>query len=191
MVQNVVPLRGTAKFSVDRVASLDLAATTASYQARERQGGAMGALSPRDTLRATTGGATLWIDYGRPSKRGRVVFGGIVPWGEVWRTGANAATQFKTDKVLVIGGVEVPAGFYTLWTIPSPTGWKLVVNSETGQWGTAHKADKDLYTIDMKVQALHDPVEHFTIGIAPNDAGGVLMLDWDTTRASVPFTVKS
>jgi hypothetical protein len=190
MVQNVVPIAGTGKFSADRVPSLDLDAMAASFAARESQSGAMGAFSPRDSVHVAAGTATLSIDYGRPSKRGRVVFGGVVPWGQVWRTGANAATQFRTDKSLMFGNVEVPAGFYTLWTIPSPDGWKLVVNSETGQWGTAHKPEKDLYTIDMTRGAPPEPVERFTIGVDPGPQGGVIHLDWDTTRASVAFTVK-
>ena len=190
VIQSIVPIIGTAKFSVDRVASLDLPAMTASFAAREQQAGAMGALSTRDTVRAQAGGAALWIDYGRPSKRGRVVFGGVVPWGLVWRTGANAATQFKTDKALAIGNVTVPAGFYTLWTLPSADGWKLIINSETGQWGTEHKAEKDLFTVDIPTTKLADPVEQFTISVAPSDQGGVINLDWDDTRAMVPFTVK-
>ena len=105
------------------------------------------------------------IDYGRPAKRGRVVFGGVVPYGKVWRTGANAATQFKTDKALDFGGTIVPAGFYTLWTLPTAKGWKLIVNGETGQWGTEHKPDKDLYTIDMQVTTLPQAVERFTIHV--------------------------
>ena len=130
------------------------------------------------------------IDYSRPAKRGRVVYGGVVPYGEVWRTGANAATQFKTDKALDFGGTVVPAGFYTLWTVPTASGWKLIVNSETGQWGTAHKAEKDLYTIDMNVSALPQVVERFTISVEPTATGGVLDFDWDTTRASAAFTVQ-
>jgi hypothetical protein len=187
---HVVPIHGTGQYTVDRIAALDLPGMVASFAARERQGGAMGALSIRDTVRASVGGATLWIDYGRPAKRGRTVFGGVVPWGELWRTGANAATQFRTDKDLEIGGQVVPAGFYTLWTIPSPGGWKLIVNGETGQWGTAHKAERDLYTVDIKAGALPESVERFTIGVESAPEGGVLHLDWDTTRASIPFTVK-
>ena len=143
-------------------------------------------------VRATAGGATLWIDYSRPAKRGRQIFGStIVPWGEVWRTGANAATQFRTDKALDIGGVTLPAGFYTLWTIPSPQGgWKLLINSETGQWGTAHKPERDLYQLDMTTSALAQPVERFTISVVPSGQGGALQLDWDTTRATIPFTVR-
>jgi hypothetical protein len=189
-VLHVVPLHGTAQFTVDRVENLDLEGIAASFAGREQAAGQMGALSTRDTVRATTAGASLWIDYGRPAKRGRAIFGAVVPYGEVWRTGANAATQFKTDKALVVNGTTVPAGFYTLWTIPSPQGWKLIVNDETGQWGTEHKAAHDKYTIDMKVSTLTQPVERFTIGVAPDKSGGTINLDWDTTRASVPFTVK-
>ena len=149
----------------------------------------LGPLSTRDTVKTAAGGANLWIDYGRPAKRGRVVFGNVVPYGEVWRTGANAATQFKTDKALTFGSTVVPAGFYTLWTLPTATGWKLIVNSETGQWGTEHKADKDLYTIDMSLGTLPSSVERFTISVEPSGAGGTLHLDWDTTRASAAFTV--
>lgn len=190
LVQGVLPVRGTGKFSAERVTSLDLSASTAAFQAGEKQGGAMGALSTRDTVRAAVSGANLWIDYGRPAKRGRVIYGGIVPWNDVWRTGANAATQFKTDKALVMGGVTVPAGFYTLWTVPAPDGWKLIVNSETGEWGTEHKPDKDLYTIPLGVSALPQTVERFTIGVDSAASGGMLHLDWDTTRASVAFTVQ-
>jgi hypothetical protein len=191
-ILGVLPVAGTQKFGVERVATVDVAALAASWLALEKAGAGMGTLSPRDSVVTTVAGASLWIDYGRPGKRGRTVFGGIVPYGELWRTGANAATQLRTDKALDFGGTVVPAGFYTLWTIPSPTGWKLIVNSETGQWGTAHKADKDLFTIDMKVSALSQVVERFTIGVdsAPGGGGGVLNLDWDTTRASAAFTVR-
>ena len=186
------PVSGTGKFAITRVDKLDLDALVASYTAREQAGAGVGVLSPRDTVKVdNAGGAALMIDYSRPSKRGRVVYGGVVPYGEVWRTGANAATQFKTDKALDFGGTVVPAGFYTLWTVPTASGWKLIVNSETGQWGTAHKAEKDLYTIDMKTSTLPQVVERFTISVEPSATGGVLNLDWDTTRASIAFTVKA
>ena len=190
-ILHVVPLHGTAKFTVDRVENLDLEGIASSFAGREQAAGQMGALSTRDTVRATAAGATLWIDYGRPAKRGRPIFGAVVvPYGELWRTGANAATQFKTDKALDLNGTLVPAGFYTLWTIPSPQSWKLIINDETGQWGTDHKAEHDKYTVDMKVTTLSQPVERFTISVAPDKSGGTINLDWDTTRASVPFTVK-
>ena len=190
-IQGTLPIAGTQKFGITRVASLDVDAYANSFMAREQAGQGVGVLSPRDTVRvASAGGAAITLDYGRPAKRGRVVFGGVVPYGEVWRTGANAATQIRTDKALSFGGTVVPAGFYTLWTLPMASGWKLIVNSETGQWGTAHKADKDLYTIDMKLSTLPQVVERFTISIDANDQGGLLNLDWDTTRASAAFTVQ-
>jgi hypothetical protein len=184
---HVRPLHGTAQYTVDRVRTLDLAAFTASFAGAERAAGAMGALSTRDTVSTTSGGAALWIDYGRPAKRDRTIFGGVVPWNAVWRTGANAATQFRTDKALQMNGTTVPAGFYTLWSIPTPTGMKLVINSQTGQWGTDHDPAKDLYTIDMQVSTLPQPVERFTISVEPSDRGGVLRMDWDTRRASLQF----
>lgn len=190
-ILGVLPVAGTAKVSVQRVDKLDLPALAASFAARDQEGKGLGVLSPRDSVvMSNVGGASLWIDYGRPAKRGRTVFGGVVPYGELWRTGANAATQFRTDKALDFGGIVVPAGFYTLWTIPSATGWKLIVNGETGQWGTAHKADKDLYTIDMKVSPLPSALERFTISVDPSATGGTLNMDWDTTRASAAFVVK-
>jgi len=186
----VTPVAGTGKVSITRVAPLDMDAMAADFMAREKSGKGLGTLSPRDTVKvADAGGTALWIDYGRPHKRGRVVFGDVVPFGEVWRTGANAATQFKTDKGLDFGGTLVPAGFYTLWTIPAAGGWKLILNSETGQWGTAHNPDKDLYTLDMQVRTLPAAVESFTISIVPAPQGGVLNLEWDTTQASAAFKV--
>lgn len=186
-----LPIIGTAKFSIVRVEKLDMAAMTASFTAREKAAGAMGVLSPRDTVRATCAGAAMWIDYSRPAMRGRTVFGGVlVPWNVLWRTGANAATQFHTDKALMFGPNELAAGTYTLWTMPSPSGWKLIVNSETGQWGTEHKDAKDMFSVAMDVTSLPQPMERFTMSIEPNAGGGVMHLDWDTTRASVPFTVK-
>jgi hypothetical protein len=189
-VLSVLPISGTAKFAADRVPSVDPDAYASAFMAREQAGAGLGMLSPRDSVKVTAGGASLWIDYGRPAKRGRAVFGGIVPYGEVWRTGANAATQFRTDKALDFGGTVVPAGFYTLWTLPGAAGWKLIVNGETGQWGTAHKAEKDLYTIDMKMDTLPQMVERFTISVDATEQGGTIHLDWDTTRASATFAVR-
>jgi hypothetical protein len=186
----VRPVAGTLQLSAERVDSLDLPALGASFAARERAGGGIGILSPRDTVTATAGGASLWIDYSRPAKRGRAIFGSIVPFGQVWRTGANAATQFRTDRPLAFGDVVVPAGTYTLWTVPGPDGWKLIVNEETGISGTAHDPGKDRFTIPLAVSVLPAVVERFTIGVDPTPQGGVLRLDWDTTRASAPFTVQ-
>jgi hypothetical protein len=188
-IQGVRFISGTQGYGVTRVAELDLAATAGAWASREKSSGPMGQLSTRDTTQATAGGATITIDYSRPSKRGRVIFGELVPFGQVWRTGANAATQFRTDKTLQFGSVTVPAGFYTLFTIPGPREWTLIINSETGQTGTAHKPERDLVRLPMKLTALAQPVERFTIGVAPAANGGELFMEWDTTRASAAFTV--
>jgi hypothetical protein len=189
-ILGVRPVAGPAQYSVQRVAKLDLEAMAADYTAREAGGAGLGVLSPRDTVRVAAGGASLTIDYGRPAKRGRAIFGRVVPYGEVWRTGANAATQLRTDKALDFGGTIVPAGFYTLWTLPTASGWKLIVNGETGQWGTARVPARDLYTIEMQVTTLPRTVERFTIAVEPAPRGGVLALEWDTTRAAAAFAVQ-
>lgn len=182
----------TNKVRVTRVSSLDLEALAKSYAAREASGAGL-AQTTRDTVRAATGGATLWVDYGRPLTRGRRIFGagGIVPPDTVWRTGANAATQLRTDRELVIGGATVPAGTYTLWTLPARDGsWTLIVNKQVGQWGTIYDAKQDLVRVPLRVEPVASPVERFTIGVEPQGQGGTLALSWDRTRLSVPFTVR-
>lgn len=170
---------------VERVPSVDISAAGPAFASRP-----LGTLSPRDTLTASVGGAQVSVQYSRPAKRGREIFGQVVPWNAVWRTGANAATHFHTSTDLTVGGAAVPAGSYTLWTLPSPSGWKLIINKQTGQWGTDYHADQDLARVDMRVETLAQPVEQMTIAIEPAGAGAVLRVEWDRTRASVPLTRK-
>lgn len=172
-----------------RVAWLPVDSVLQAFAARERSTGVVGTASPRDTARANISGATLVVDYGRPAKRGRRVFGGIVPFNRVWRTGANRATHFTTDRTLNFGNALLPPGHYTLWTIPAESGWTLVVNNQTGQWGTDHDPRFDRFRVPMQVTSLGAPVERFTIVVEPTGAGGVIRLRWDTVEASVPFTV--
>jgi hypothetical protein len=182
----------TNKVRVARVASANIPALAADFAAREASGAAL-AQTTRDTTRASVGGASLWVDYGRPVARGRQIFGqgGIVPPGLVWRTGANAATHFRTDRALDFGGTAVPAGTYTLYTLPDASGgWQLIVNRQTGQWGTVYDQARDLARIPLRVEALPTPVERFTIAVEPQGAGGVLSLSWDRTRLSAPFSVR-
>jgi len=183
------PIRGTQQYSVDRVEGMDLDRFANRYAAEGAAGG-LGVFSPRDTARADGAGARLWIDYGRPSKRGRVIFGGVVPYGEIWRTGANAATQFSTDKAIAFGATVVPAGKYTLWTLPAKDGWTLIINGETGQWGTEHKAARDLYRIPMSVSSNSSPVEKFFIHIADENGKGQMHFVWDTTVLAVDYAVQ-
>ena len=171
----------TIQVDVERVAWVPMSAATAAFATRP-----LGPLSVRDTARAMLGGSEVWVDYGRPMKRGREIFGNVVPWNTVWRTGANAATQLNTPVDLVIGGATVPAGKYTLWTLPTPTGWKLIINKQTGQWGTEYHPEQDLVRVDANVETLPTPVEQFVIAFAP----AAITFTWDKTRVSVPVAKK-
>jgi hypothetical protein len=181
----------TVKTVAERVQALNLDNVVKEWAAIETaKGGQMGQMSPPDTVKAAVGGANLVVAYSRPLKRGRVIFGNVVPWNTVWRTGANAATMFTTDKDLAFGSTVVPAGKYTLWTVPTPTGAKLIFNSETGQWGTDYHADKDFARVDLASKTASPPVEQFVIGVVPQGTGGVLRFAWDDKEYTVPFTVK-
>ncbi len=184
-VQSVNGHETTIKVDVARVPSVPLQALAAAFAARPN-GGSMGQLSSRDTVTATVGRAHLWVDYSRPARRGRTIFGGVVPWGAVWRTGANAATQFRTDVDLDVNGVTVPTGMYTLWTLPTRSGTQLIVNKQTGQWGTDYDPKQDLVRIPMTVSPLSSPVEVFTIAVQPNADTGVMTFRWGSTELSVP-----
>ncbi|MEO8451387.1 MAG: DUF2911 domain-containing protein [Gemmatimonadota bacterium] len=166
-----------------------LIATVAMGAILTGHGAAQAPASPRDTTKATIGAAKILVDYGRPSKRGRVIFAdaGLVPFGQVWRAGANAATTFVTNRPLMFGATMVPAGTYTLYAVPNATGWKLVINKQTGQWGTEYHQDQDLGRVDMKVEKLAAPVEKFAIKVEPKGPNGQLRFEWDTTAASVDF----
>lgn len=183
------PISGTQQYSVDRVEKMDLKAFADRYSAMGDKG-ALGMFSPRDTSRADANGAHLWIDYGRPSVRGREIFGKVVPYGEIWRTGANAATQVGFDKPIAFGSTVVPAGKYTLWTLPGKDSWTLIINSETGQWGTEHKADKDLYKIPMSVSTKGEVTEKFFIHIADENGKGQIHFVWDKTVLAVDYAVQ-
>jgi Protein of unknown function (DUF2911) len=146
---------------------------------------------PGDATLKFDDGKTVTINYSRPSMRGRKIFGGLVPYDEVWRTGANSATSLKTDVALTIGSASVPAGSYTLYTLPGATSWKLIINKQTGQWGTEYNQSQDLARVDMKVGQRASPLEQFTISF--DKSGGnsaALKLEWDTTVASVDVKEK-
>lgn len=138
-------------------------------------------LSPPAKAEATLNGKKVTIDYSAPSKRNRVIMGELVPYGKVWRTGANAATTLTTAADLMIGTMHVPKGAYTLYTIPGEKEWTLIVNKQTGQWGTNYDAAQDLGRVKMTVTPVKDTVETFVIGIDKT-----LTLTWENTRAWVP-----
>jgi len=145
----------------------------------------------RDTARATIGAATFSVDYGRPLARGRTLLGNVISYDRVWRTGANAATQFTTSSPITLAGLSVPAGTYTLWTVPHVNGVDLIVNRQTGQWGTEYGRAHDLGTAAMKSDSVDPPVEKFTIAIEPSDARhGTLLMAWGTFRWTAPIVVQ-
>lgn len=147
-------------------------------------------LSPPARAEATIAGKKLTIDYSAPSKRGREIMGGLVPWDKVWRTGANAATTLKTEGDVMIGSLHVPAGTYTLYSIPAAKEWTLIVNKQTGQWGTSYDEKQDLGRVKMTVAPVKDTVETFVISIEPSGTkGGTLKLTWENTSASVALMV--
>lgn len=147
-------------------------------------------LSPPAKTEATLGGKKITIDYSAPSKRDRPIMGALVPYAKVWRTGANAATTLTTEASLMIGSVHVPPGTYTLYTIPGETEWTLIVNKQTGQWGTQYDAAEDLGRTKMNVKRVKDTVETFVIAVKPTGgSNGLLTLTWENTEASVPVMV--
>jgi hypothetical protein len=131
-------------------------------------------------------GKTITVDYSSPRAKGRKIFGGLVPYGQVWRAGANEATTFVTTSDITIGGKAIPAGKYTIFAIPGEDKWTLVISKKTGEWGTAYPgAENDLARVDMKVSKTSAPVENFTIALDPASSGCVLKMEWEATQASV------
>ena len=143
--------------------------------------------SPAAKAEIDLGGKSVTISYGRPSMRGRPIMGSLVPYGEVWRTGANEATQLSTAVDLMIGDLPVPAGKYSLYTLPREDSWRLIVNKQTGQWGTEYDAGQDLGRPKMEVKKLSSPAEQFTIRWDKKSATiAELVLEWENTSASIP-----
>jgi Protein of unknown function (DUF2911) len=147
--------------------------------------------SPHETVTETINGKKISITYGRPFKKGRVIFGGLEPWGKVWRTGADEATTLTTDGDLMIGPLHVVAGTYSLFTIPNEKEWTLVLNKTAKQWG-AFKYDKgmDYGRAPMVVTKAKAPLEQLTIAIQKkNDHEAVLKVAWDETVAAIDVMV--
>ena len=136
-------------------------------------------------------GKTITVDYSSPRAKGRKIFGGLVPYGEIWRTGANDATTFVTDANLSVGGKDVPAGHYTIFTVPNADKWTLIINKKTGEWGIPYKYESDeLGRVEMKVSPTASPLENFTIALTPMGGSGALSISWENTQASVDISEK-
>jgi hypothetical protein len=155
-------------------------------------------MSPHETVSAVIDANRVTIVYGRPytkdprSGQPRKIWGGLVPYGEVWRLGADEATLFVTQEPIVIGGASVPAGAYTLYMLPQEDGTaKLIINKQVGQWGTQYDQSQDLARVDLKKDALEKPADQLAVSISKNEGGGgLLKISWENTRYSVPFNTQ-
>ncbi len=191
-VQSLSARATTTRMETVRVPRFDLDAGVRRFPNVPDDAPILGApaLSPRDTVRAQLNGATITIDYGRPSVRGRAVWGHGVLGDTLWRAGANAATQLTTTADLMVGGKLLPAGTYSLWVhaAPNNSSYELVINSQHGQWGTEHHFDRDLVRVPLAVRHLASNIEQFAIVIQPRASGEAnLTLRWANLELSVPI----
>ncbi len=184
-------MRSTYKVAVERTTTPpDIDSTAARFAAAEQRTGQV-QLSVRDTTRASIGNATFLVDYSRPLARGRTLLGEVISYDRVWRTGANAATQFTTSAPITLAGLSVPAGTYTLWTVPRVGRVDLIVNKQTGQWGTEYGRAHDLGVARMTSDSVSAPTEQFTISIqATGDRRGTLAMAWGNFRWTAPIVVQ-
>ena len=136
-------------------------------------------------------GKTITVNYSSPRMRGRKIFGELVPFGEVWRVGADDATSFVPNVDVIVGGKSVPAGKYTLFTLSTPTKWTLIISKQTGEWGIPYPGEKfDFARMEMKVSKLSSPLENFTISFDQAGTSCAMKLDCETTRASIDIAEK-
>ncbi len=146
--------------------------------------------SPEDTVEYVQGDLSLSVTYSRPYKKGRVIFGELVPYGEVWRTGANEATTFTTSKDLTIDGKTLPAGDYTLWTIPNQDSWNVIFNNKQYGWGVNFSAEAsrdpeaDVVNVQVPVEKMSNVTEQFTIAFEDGEALK-MTLAWDEVKVAV------
>ena len=178
----------TRKLIVTREATLDYDGLKSRFMALEKSGKSFGALSGRGKTEKEVNGVNYLIDFGTPEKRGRDIWGGIVAYGERWRTGANRATHFKTDKDIKLGELEVPAGQYTFFSIPQESSLTLIVNKQTGQNGQSYDDSQDLGITDMTAVALDEVVEVFTIDVVEREGKAFLSLQWDKKAYEVEIS---
>jgi hypothetical protein len=175
-----------------RIAFLMFTVLTLSIVATAQMGGEKQRPSPAANAQCKfSDGKSIKVDYSSPRAKGRKIFGELVPYGQVWRTGANDATTFVTDVNLTIAGKDVPAGKYTIFTIPAQDKWTLIINKKTGEWGIPYKYESDeLGRFDMSVSKTSSPVENFTIAFHEMGNGCHMYMDWENTRATIEISQK-
>ena len=172
------------------VPRLNLDSIILSYARREEKFGPFGWPNKSDSIQTVIGNSSIKINYTRPSMRGRVIFGEVVPWNRYWRTGANQATKITTSYPLYFNGKILPAGVYSVLTMPSQTGWTMMFNKEANIWGTDYNSAHDVLRVPMQVEQLKEPVELMTIEVVPTAKGGAINVIWERTKASAHFTAK-
>lgn len=172
------------------VPHLNLDSIILSYARREEKFGPFGWPNKSDSIQTVIGNSSIKINYTRPSMRGRVIFGEVVPWNRYWRTGANQATKITTSYPLYFNGKILPAGVYSVLTMPSQTGWTMMFNKEANIWGTDYNSAHDVLRVPMQVEQLKEPVELMTIEVVPTAKGGAINVIWERTKASAHFTAK-
>ena len=147
--------------------------------------------SPETTAIYEKNGLRIQVEYSRPSKKGRVIFGSLEPYGKVWRTGANEATQIAINKPVSFGGKPLQAGTYTLFTIPNKEMWTVILNSELEQWGAFNYNDsKDVLRVQVPVTNTNKVIEMFTIDFTEGNHTVNMQLMWDQTKVEVPIGVQ-
>ena len=181
----------TEQTETHRTDFVNVAAMAKGFASADHAGKGLGAASPNQVEKGSIGGQTIVAAYGSPRRRGREILGAVVPYDRVWRTGANEATTIIFDKDLTIAGAPVPAGAYSLWTIPKADGTvQLVVNKQHGQWGTDYDSAQDLVRVPMQSSTAPAPQENFAINITGAGNTGALRISWDAFVWSVPITAK-
>jgi len=179
----------TEQTQMTRTAFVDVSPIARRFAAADHAGKGVGAVSPEVVERTKLGGAPVVVMYSSPRRRDRVLLGKVIPYGSVWRTGANAATTLLFDNDMNIGGKRIPAGVYSLWTLPRSDGSvDLIVNSQHGQWGTDYDASHDVAHIPMAVATAPSPQENFAIALA-DGTPGTLRMSWGKFIWSVPVSV--
>jgi hypothetical protein len=168
---------------------LNIDSVIAVSMRHQQQHPQLAVINKLDSVKTTINGNNIKIVYSRPSVRNRVIFGEVVPWNRIWRTGADAATKISLSDPLYFNGKLLPAGSYSIFTIPTPDGWTLIFNQQANIWGTEHNAAYDLLKIPIQTRSLDQPTEMLTFAIVPNGInGGILSVSWDKLKAMVNFT---
>lgn len=182
----------TEKTQTHRTAYLDPQKVAKQFESDDKSGKGIGIASPSITEKATLGGKLVVVLYSSPRRRNRTILGTVVPYGDVWRTGANQATTIVTDDAFDIGGTSIPGGSYSLWTEPKKDGSvDLIINGQYGQWGTNYDSTRNVARVPMKVSRASSPQENFSINVTPTTgSGGEIKIAWDTFIWTVPITMK-